>query len=400
MTTSLILSGVLLGIAWLWLRFAKREVSLPIWSTLEIPELAADEAPFVSIVVAALNQGHDLERCVQSLLRQDYSRFEVIVVDSLSGDGTWKRLLETEATADGSLRVLRAAPSPTGWLKRPAALQRGMDVARGDWLLFTTAETYHAPGLLSRAMAYARLQGLGMLSLAPRHECRTFWGHVWQPLAFQYLAFTWPLEQVGAATHKVWACETFLLVSREAYVTAGGHATVASELYEGGPLMHRVKSLGYRVEFVKAMDLLQTRAYRHLRELWNCWSQSSYILLGARPLQVAAHAVGVMLWAVLPFAALIPAFSFGFWGLDTMRGWWDIVFAVCAILAVVTILQAESVVRRVHRQNHFYTATLPLGGLCLAVAAVHGLVREASGRKPSVEDMGRPGRATVRHSKR
>ena len=53
MTTSLILSAVLLIIAWLWLRFAKREVSLPIWSTLEIPELAEDESPFVSIVVGA-----------------------------------------------------------------------------------------------------------------------------------------------------------------------------------------------------------------------------------------------------------------------------------------------------------------------------------------------------------
>jgi hypothetical protein len=165
-------------------------------------------------------------------------------------------------------------------------------------------------------------------------------------------------------------------------------------------LMHRVKSLGYRVEFVKAMDLLQTRVYRHLRELWEHWSQSLYLLLGARPLQVTAHAVVLVLWAVLPFAALIPAFSFGFWGIDTMRGWWDVVFAVCAILAVVTILQAESVVRRVHRQNHFYTGTLPLGGLCLAVAAVSRLVRGALWREPSVEDMGQSGPPTMRSSER
>jgi hypothetical protein len=400
MMSSLILSGVLLGIAWLWLRFAKREVSLPIWSTLEIPELSEDELPYVSIVVAARNQFHDLGRCVQSLLRQDYSRFEVIVVASSSSDEAWTRLLEMEVCAGGALHVLRAELSPTGSVNRPMALQRGMDVARGDWLLFTTAETYHAPALLSRAIAYARLQGLGMLSLAPRHECRTFWGHVWQPIAFQYFAFMWPLEHVGAATRKVWACEAFLLVSHEAYMKAGGHAAVASDRHEGGPLMHRVKSLGYRVEFVKAMDLLQTRVYRHLRELWEHWSQSLYLLLGARPLQVTAHAVVLVLWAVLPFAALIPAFSFGFWGIDTMRGWWDVVFAVCAILAVVTILQAESVVRRVHRQNHFYTGTLPLGGLCLAVAAVSRLVRGALWREPSVEDMGQSGPPTMRSSER
>jgi hypothetical protein len=191
------------------------------------------------------------------------------------------------------------------------------------------------------------------------------------------LDFIRPMARVGeAGAHRVWASEAFLLVSRSAYMKSGGHAAVASELHEGGPLMRRVKSLGYRVEFVKAMDLLQTRAYRHLRELWDGWSQSLYWLLGARPLLVAAHALSMVGWAVLPFVALIPAFSFGFWGLDMVRGWWDVVFAVCAILAVVTILQAESVMRRVQRQNHFYTATLPLAGLCLAAAALNGLMRE------------------------
>lgn len=401
MATSLIMSGVLLSIGWLWLRSAKREVSIPLWSTLEVPERAGEESPLVSIVVVAGKRVHDLDRCVQSMLRQDYSRFEVIVVDATSNDESWNYLLEMEATADGGLHVLRGELLPTGCLNIFPALQRGIDAARGEWLLFTTAETYHAPDLLSRAMPYARQQGLGMLSLAPRHECRTFWEHVWQPIAFQYLAFIRPLERVGKiGAHGVWASDAFLMVSREAYVKAGGHAAVGSEPDEGSRLMRRVKSQGYRVEFVRAMDLLQTRAYRHLRELWDGWSQSLYVLLGARPLLVAAHAVSLLAWAVLPFAALIPAFSFGFWGLDIVHGWWDVVFAVSAILAVVTILQAESVVRRVHRQNHFYTATLPLGGLCLAAAMVTALLREAAWRRPAGKGMGRSDAAAVRGGER
>jgi EamA domain-containing membrane protein RarD len=109
-----------------------------------------------------------------------------------------------------------------------------------------------------------------------------------------------------------------------------------------------------------------------------------------------AHAVAILAWAVLPFVALIPAFSFGFWGLDMVRGWWDVAFAASAILAVVTILQAASVVRRVHRQSHFYTVTLPLAGLCLAAAAVAGCVREAAWKKPSVQETGRSDTATIR----
>ena len=396
MATSLILSTGLVVIAWLWLRFAKREVSLPIWSTHEIPELAEDAAPFISIVVAAGSRTHDLERCIQSLLRQDYSRFEVIVVNTSTSDETRKHLLKMQATTEGSLRVLRARPLPRESLNRPAALHQGVVAARGEWLLFTTPETYHVPGLLSRAMAYARLQGLGMLSLAPRYECRSFWEHVWHPTAFQYLAFLRPLEQVGvAAARGVWASDAFLLVSRAAYVKAGGHVPGAFEPHDEDDLMRRVRSLGYRVEFVKAMDLLLTRTYRHFRELWDGWSRSLYVRLGGRPLRVAAHAIGILGWAVLPFVALIPAFSFGFWGLDMVHGWWDVALAVSAILAVVTILQAESVVRRVHRQSHFYTATLPLGGVCLAAAALAGCVRAAAGKKPRINGTCRTSTATV-----
>lgn len=376
MMATLILSGVLLVIAWQWLRFAKREVSLPVWSTLEVPGLAEDEAPLVSVIVCARNHPPDAVRCVQSLLRQDYPRFEIIAVAGHSSDGTRERLLEMEALADGTLCVLHGK-AVREWAGRPLALQQGMAMARGEWLLFTTAESYHAPELLSRAMAYVRLQGLSMLSLAPRQECRTFWAHVWQPVAWQYLNFIMPMAQVGEAHSRgVWASEEFLLVSRAAYRAAGGHAAVASTPHEGSLLMGRVKSLGYRVEFVKAMDLLQVRSARTLRELWESWSQRLPCQLGAPPLSVSAHVVGILAWAVLPFAALLPAFSFGFWGLDAVHGWWDVVLAVCAILAGVTILQAESVVRRVHRQSHFYTATLPLGGLCIAAAGLNGLLRK------------------------
>jgi chlorobactene glucosyltransferase len=382
MVISLIFGAVLLSLAWLWLRYAKREVSLPIWSTLELPELAENDSPFVSIIVTTGQRAQDLERCVQSMLRQDYARFEVIVVQTTCTDEMRQCLLEMKATAEGNLRIVPRDVAATRSLRHHAALQQGVEATQGDWLLFTTAHTYHAPDLLSRAMLYARLQGLGMLSLAPRYECRTFWEHVWQPLACQYLAFIKPLERVGeAAARAVWASEAFLLVRREAYLKVGGHAAVEPDTHQESRLMCRVKALGYRVEFVRAMDLLQTRAYHHLRELWDGWSHTLYVLLGAHPFPVAAHTVGLLAWAVLPFAALIPAFSFGFWGVDLVHGWWDIVFAVSAILAVVTILQAESVVRRVYRQNHFYTATLPLGGLCLAAAMTTGLLRKTAWKR-------------------
>lgn len=378
MMTSLVLSALLLLIAWAWLRLAKREVSQPIWSTLEIPEVPEAEVPFLSVILTCRNNIRDIVRCVSSLLHQSYPRFEVIVVDEQSNDGSWERLQELQAQEPVPLRLLRTRHSPEEGVERLSARSHGVEVARGSWLLFTETDTYHAPDLLSRAMAYTRARDLALLSIAPRQECRSFWEHVWQPLLFQYMDLLMPMVRVADPTvPDAWASSSFLLIAREAYTEAGGHTGEVPEILRASGLARRVKALEYRVEFVKAMDLLQVRTYRGLRELWEGWSARLYDLLGAHPSRVAIQALGIWGWSVLPFAAMVPAFSFGFWGLDAVQGWWDVVLAVTTILAVVTILQAQSVLRRVHRQNHWYTATLPLGGVCLGAAVISAMVRRA-----------------------
>jgi GT2 family glycosyltransferase len=375
MISSLALSGLLLLVAWMWLRLAKREVSLPLWSAHDIPELAEEESPLVSVILAAPPDDQALERCIQALLRQDYPRFEIVVA-APSGAAIRHRLPPLQAAGGRAVRILELESPPPAGLASAAALQRGAEGARGEWLVFTTAEAYPAPTLLSRAMAYARVQGLGLLSLAPRPACRTFWEHVCLPVAWQYLDLIRPMSQVSAPQAQgTWASEAFVLVCREAYVKAGGHAAVGLAARAEDGLMRRLKALGYRVEFVKALDLLQVRSSRPRRDLWQEIGRALGARLGPSRPAVAAHAIALGVWTVSPFLALIPAFAFGFWGLDAVQGWWEVVFAVCAILAAVTVLQAQSVLRRVHRQNHFYTATLPLGGLCVGAALLWGLRR-------------------------
>jgi cellulose synthase/poly-beta-1,6-N-acetylglucosamine synthase-like glycosyltransferase len=46
------------------------------------------ERPFVSILVPARNEEASIEKCVQSLLNQDYSNFEIVVLNDNSTDKT------------------------------------------------------------------------------------------------------------------------------------------------------------------------------------------------------------------------------------------------------------------------------------------------------------------------
>ena len=46
----------------------------------------------ISVVIPLFNKEHYIERCLQSVLRQDYSNFEVIVIDDASIDNSYDKV--------------------------------------------------------------------------------------------------------------------------------------------------------------------------------------------------------------------------------------------------------------------------------------------------------------------
>ena len=90
----------------------------------------------------------------------------MIVVDDQSTDAT-PRILAEAAARDPRLRVLRGAPLPPGWKGKPHAMAQGAAAARGDWLLFTDADTMHHPAALVSAVADAYAQGADLYTIQP-----------------------------------------------------------------------------------------------------------------------------------------------------------------------------------------------------------------------------------------
>jgi cellulose synthase/poly-beta-1,6-N-acetylglucosamine synthase-like glycosyltransferase len=73
----------------------------------------------------------------------------------------------------------------------------GAKIAKGEWLLFTDADTVHKPGSLARAVAEAEQQGTSLLSYSPEQEVRTFWEKAVMPVIFAELAATYPPKKVS-----------------------------------------------------------------------------------------------------------------------------------------------------------------------------------------------------------
>jgi hypothetical protein len=239
--------------------------------------------PVVSVIVPARNEEDCLGRCLQSLVTQEGVEFEVIVVDDHSTDRTGQIARSFQA-----VWVLESGPLPEGWTGKSHALNCGVKRARGRWFLFTDADTCHKAGSLARAFTEVRERGADLLSYSPEQEVCTLLEKAVMPVIFAELAVTYrPAEVSDPRSSAAAANGQYVLVTRQAYEAAGGHAAVAGVILEDVALARRVKESGGRILFRFGGEQVSTRMYRTAGQLIEGWSKN-LVFLFPSPIRLAA----------------------------------------------------------------------------------------------------------------
>ncbi|PYX33812.1 MAG: glycosyl transferase [Acidobacteria bacterium] len=244
--------------------------------------------PEVSIIVPARNEEVCLGNCLRSLVAQTGVGFEIIVVD----DGSTDRTRALAASVRG-VKVISPGPLPAGWRGKNNAVVAGAKEARGEWLLFTDADTLHLPGSLARALAEAKENRAELLSYSPEQIAVTFAERVVMPVIFAELASQYPPEKVRDQNSGVVAANgQYIMVRRDVYESVGGHAAVADRILEDVALARAFRVAGYRVYFRYGADAVRTRMYRNWNELREGWTKN-LALLFPHPVR---RAVGLFVW--------------------------------------------------------------------------------------------------------
>jgi cellulose synthase/poly-beta-1,6-N-acetylglucosamine synthase-like glycosyltransferase len=262
------------------------------------------EGPEVSVIVPARNEEACLGRCLQSLAAQKGVNFEIFVVDDGSTDGT-----RAIAASFPAVRVVNAGSLPAGWSGKNNAMAAGARNARGQWLLFTDADTVHLPGSLAGSLREAQERGAALLSYSPYQEVHGFWEKAVMPVIFAELARAYRPSKVNDPASRVAAANgQYLLISRGAYDAVGGHAKLAGSLVEDVALARAVKASGRRISFRYGGDAVRTRMYRTFSQLLEGWSKNLALLfpfpgrLAALRLSEFVLIVGGIITAMFEFA--------------------------------------------------------------------------------------------------
>jgi chlorobactene glucosyltransferase len=299
------------------------------------------DGPLVSVIVPARNESAVIQVVVQSVLATRYPRFELIVVDDRSTDDTAARVARLIA-GDSRARLLAGATLPDGWYGKPWACLQGARAAAGDLLLFTDADTTHAPELLGRAVAALERERADLVTVAPHQRCVTVWERLIMPQIWLLLGLRYHPSRVSRARRERDAIANgqFILTTREAYQAVGTHEAVRREVAEDLALAQAYLRQGRRIHFAFAQRFMETRMYRSLPQLVEGWSKNMYlggrrsfphepvgralvpILLVAAflfwlvpPAVVLAGLTGLGMEDLLPAATAAVGLSALFWGL-------------------------------------------------------------------------------------
>lgn len=319
-----------------------------------LPYVSVDEPlPMLSVIVPARNEAENLRHLLPSLSAMSYpGPCEIIVVNDSSTDDT--------AGVAGSFgaRLVCLNQLAPGWSGKPYACHQGALAARGKWLLFTDADTVHAPDGPASAVAFARQNQLDGLSLHLAQE-----GNSWLSKPALLAAYVGLFAGLGNPHHILNG--QYILLRRDVYGRSCGFAAVRDELMEDLALGRHLHRLGYHVPMMRGETAARVNMYQDVSSIWHGLTR-----IGAGSLPWSG--MGSLLTVLFITAAMTPLMTLLAWLAGRLERKWVVATWLTAVFAF------RSWARRFG--SAWWALLAPAGAGMVQLAAVWGLIRRLMGR--------------------
>ena len=279
-----------------------------------------NDLPFVSVVIPARNEEKYIERCILSLLDQDYPEFEIIVIDDNSTDATPKILKniidsnnnKTVNTSTPSMltkdwvRMITLKDKPDRWTGKTWASQKGFLSSKGEILLFTDADTYYSKrDTILQAVLYMKREKLDVLTGIPTSEKLTnFWSKITIPMwdLLGILFGVGSIAEVNDTKSKIaYLMGSFFLIKRQVLINIGTFESVRGEIQEDKALGIIIKERGYKLRLVKLKNMVYTLWGNDLVTLWHGIGRTIAPLVINNKYKIILNLLIIFFSCVMPF---------------------------------------------------------------------------------------------------
>jgi len=382
------LVAILIGVSMAWIFLIKSMIdAVRLTPELDKFESKEHQNPKVSVILPARNEEKFIGKCLDSLLEQDYTNYEIIAINDSSEDNTWN-IISEYAKKHIKIIAVNAKPKPDGWMGKNWACMEGYEKATGELLLFTDADTKHSQNVISLAVSHLLSFNLDALSAIPKLLATDFWTKITLPMISVFLHTRFSAIRVNNPSKKTaYFFGSFFIIKQKTYEDVGTHEGVRHEIIEDGALGRKVKESGHMMKIVKGDHLIEAVWARDKTTLWNALKR----LMVPLYIQSEKIAIGsffaVLFLLFMPF----PILAYSVLGVSKSTSF-SVLFSISLIASIMIYLGAIIEVKKLLHLRLKDAIFAPLGGLVVVLGFLAGLLHAKHstvswrGRKYSMKD--------------
>ena len=261
------------------------------------------EDELVSVIVPARNEEKYIQECVASLLNQNTNNYEILLVDDSSTDSTLNIIEKLKL--DQKIRVFKAGPKPEGWIGKNWPCYIGYVNAKGNYLIFTDADTIHSINSIRDSVKTLREENLDVLTAVPKLKFPNLIVKLVLPVLSIFLFSRYSPMRVNNPKVKIgYLFGSFFVITRDCYERVGTHEAVKSEIVEDGALGKKLKEEGFKLKMFRGENLLEAFWARDFSTLWDSLKRLIIPLFFTDRRNSIFMTIGIFLLMGFPFVLL------------------------------------------------------------------------------------------------
>jgi glycosyltransferase involved in cell wall biosynthesis len=254
----------------------------------------------VSVLIPMRNEEENVTECINSIISQiGLKDYEILTLNDHSEDETASLLSKFP-----NIKNLIGKPLPVGWLGKSWACQQLSDASTGEYLVFIDADVRLSKNAI--ASAISKMDKWDFISPYPMQIANGFVQRLFQPL----LQWSWlasvPLvisQKLGVKSMAV-ANGQFLIIKKSAYVKAGGHESIKSEVLDDIMLARQLLTFGFSGGVAEGSQVASCQMYKTAGALVNGYRKSLWNAFGSI-LGTFVSIIILLLSSVVPFIAAL-----------------------------------------------------------------------------------------------
>ncbi|MCJ7637585.1 MAG: glycosyltransferase [Nitrososphaeraceae archaeon] len=348
--------------------------------------------PKVSVILPARNEQKYIEKCLDSLLKQDYSNYEIVAINDSSSDRTGE-IIQKYSTKNSKIIFINAEAKPEGWTGKNWACYQGYIKSTGQLFLFTDADTTHSSSTISLAVNNLLAKELDALTAIPKILANDFWTKITLPILWTLSISRYSaLKANDPKTNVGYFFGSFFIITKKTYEAVGTHKAVKEEIVEDGALGRKVKEQGFKLRVVHGEDHIQAVWARNSSTLWHGLRRLMVPLYKREKIKASLMVVATFLLLiysliVLPFSITMAldekdvTLTINNYSLDLILLFLTIMSIL--LLIITNVLQLKFTIF----QNSLYSLYFPLAGSFVFIAFLSSIIN--SGKKDVINWQGR-----------